>query len=93
MIFVYNPDKNESNIQKHHVSFEEAAEIWKDPDLLILPARKRGEKRRLAIGKSFSILFSVIHTERGDAIRIISARRSTQKEAQCYERNRKERQA
>lgn len=93
MIFEFDPNKNESNIRKHNVSFSEAAEIWKDPDLLILPARKRGERRKLAIGKSYSILFSVIHTERGEAIRIISARRSTPKEVQCYERNRKERQA
>ena len=91
MIFEFDPSKNESNIRKHNVSFEEAAEIWMDPDLLILLAKRRGEKRKLAIGKGFSILFSVVHTMRGDTIRIISARRSTPKEAQCYERNRKTR--
>ena len=89
MIFEYDQKKNESNIEKHKVSFEEAAEIWEDPDLLVLPAKRRGEKRKLAIGKSYTVMFSVVQTKRGDAIRIISARRSTPKEVQCYEQNRK----
>ena len=45
MIFVFDKKKNESNIEKHKVSFEEAQAIWEDPDLLVVPARKRGESR------------------------------------------------
>ena len=93
IIFEYDQLKNESNIEKHKVSFEEAAEIWDDPDLLVLSAKKRGERRKMAIGKSFSMLLSVVHTKRGEAIRIISARRSTSREVQCYEQNRGNRQA
>ncbi len=85
MIFEFDPQKNEQNIAKHKVSFEEAAEIWEDPDLVILPAKKRGERRSLAIGRGYSVLFSVVFTRRGIAIRIISARKSTKKEAQFYE--------
>lgn len=85
MIFEFDPFKNESNIEKHKVSFEEASEIWNDPDLVVVPAKKRGEKRFLAIGQAYSVLFSVIHTRRGDAIRLISARRSTRKETRLYE--------
>ena len=85
MLFEFDSQKNESNIDKHKVSFEEAALIWSDPDLLVVPARHREEKRRMAIGRTYSVLFSVIHTKRGEMIRIISARRSTRKEAQLYE--------
>lgn len=85
MIFEFDPFKNESNIEKHKVSFEEASKIWNDPDLVVVPAKKRGEKRFLAIGQAYSVLFSVIHTRRGDAIRLISARRSTRKETRLYE--------
>ena len=88
MVFEFDQRKNKLNIEKHKVSFEEAAEIWNDPDLVVLPAKKRGEKRKLAIGKSYAVMFSVVHTERGDAIRIISARRSTPKEVQRYEQRR-----
>ena len=89
MVFEYDPLKNESNIAKHKVSFEEAAKIWNDPDLLVLPAKKRGEKRKLAIGKAYAVVFSVVHTKRGEAVRIISARRATRKEAQLYEREKR----
>ena len=43
MLFEYDEHKNELNIEKHKVSFEEAQEIWDDPDLVVFPARKRGE--------------------------------------------------
>lgn len=85
MQFEFDPVKNDSNIRKHKVSFEEASEIWDDPNLVVIPARKRGERRRMAIGRAYSVLFSVIHTIRGDVVRIISARRSTGKEARLYE--------
>lgn len=86
MNFEYDPLKDEINQEKHGVSFEEAQSIWADPNLVTLPARRKGETRKLAIGKSYSALFSVVHTKRGDAIRIISARRTTRKEAAYYAR-------
>ena len=91
MIFVFDKKKNESNIEKHKVSFEEAQAIWEDPDLLVVPARKRGEKRQLAIGRAYAVVFSVVHTKRGETIRIISARRSTKKEVKIYEQGRNHR--
>ncbi len=88
MRFEWDPDKNELNIEKHKVSFEDAAEIWDDPDLLVLHARKVGEKRLMAIGRTYAMLLSVVHTERGeDTVRIISARRATERERKSYERN------
>ena len=88
MRFEWDPDKNELNIEKHKVSFEDAAEIWDDPDLPALHARKVGEKRLMAIGRTYAMLLSVVHTERGeDTVRIISARRATERERKSYERN------
>lgn len=91
MIFEFDKRKNESNIEKHKVSFEEVQAIWEDPDLLVVPARKRGEKRQLAIGRAYTVVFSVVHTKRGEVIRIISARRSTEKEVERYEQGRNHR--
>ena len=91
MIFEFDETKNESNIEKHKVSFEEAQAIWEDPDLMVVSARERGEKRKMAIGRAFTVMFSVVHTRRGEAIRIISARRSTKREVQHYEQNRNHR--
>lgn len=91
MIFEFDPAKNESNIEKHKVSFEDAAEIWNDPDLVVVSARRRGEKRYMAIGRAYCVLFSVVHAKRGDVVRLISARRSTRKEAQLYEQGKSNR--
>ena len=86
MRFEWDDVKAASNLEKHGVSFEEATQIWDDPNLMVLNAKHIGDKRKLAIGRSYSVVFSVIHTERGDAVRIISARRATQKERATYER-------
>lgn len=86
MRFEWDDVKAASNLEKHGVSFEKATQIWDDPNLMVLNAKHIGEKRKLAIGRSYSVVFSVIHTERGDAVRIISARRATQKERATYER-------
>ncbi|MFR7754718.1 MAG: BrnT family toxin [Bacteroidales bacterium] len=91
MLFEYDEHKNELNIEKHKVSFEEAQEIWDDPDSVVFPARKRGEKRKLAIGATYTAVFSVVHTIRGEAIRLISARRATEKEVKRYEQGKNER--
>ena len=91
MVFEFDEKKNESNIKKHKVSFEEAQTIWKDPDLMVISAKKRGEKRQMAIGRAYAVMFSVVHTKRGEAVRIISARRSTKKEVRIYEQNRNHR--
>ena len=91
MIFEFDDRKNESNIERHKVGFEEVQAIWEDPDMMVLPARKRGEKRQMAIGKAYAVVFSVVYTVRGEAIRIISARRSTKKEVERYEQSRSRR--
>lgn len=91
MIFEFDKRKNESNIEKHKVSFEEAQAVWDDPDLLVLSAKKRGEKRQLAIGVAYAMMFSVVHTRRGEVVRIISARRATRKERDLYERGKNRR--
>jgi uncharacterized protein len=88
MKFEWNPDKAESNYKKHGVSFEEAATVFSDslsvtfPD----PDHSIGESRYVIIGVSrFGKLLMVAHTDRGDTIRIISARKATRPEWRFYE--------
>ena len=87
MRFESGPGKNAKDLARRHVSLEEASQVWDDPDLLVLHARRRGEKRMLAIGRTYAAVFPVIHTRRGDAIRIISARLATSEERRTYERH------
>ncbi|WP_080799258.1 BrnT family toxin [Arabiibacter massiliensis] len=83
-IFFFDYRKNEANIEKHGVSFEEAKGIWLDPDYLKVPAKKSGEKRFLAIGMVDGRCLTAVATNRGNAVRIISARRASKKEAKQY---------
>ncbi len=76
MQFEWDDNKNKQNIQKHKLSFEEAARVFLDPNLLICPDPDTCEERWNAIGFVEKVLF-VVYTEReGDVIRLISARKA-----------------
>ena len=88
MEFEWDPRKASINLQKHTVSFHEAATVFQDPLSATYPDPDRsiGERRYVTIGLSrYGQLLVVAHTERGDLIRIISARRTTRKEQRFYE--------
>ena len=80
--------KARENLRKHGVSFEEASSVFFDP-LSVTgddPDHSAGERRFVTFGVSSSgRLLVVAHAETGDAIRIISARRTTQAEKKLYE--------
>jgi uncharacterized protein len=84
----WDPEKAARNLRKHLVSFEEAATALAD-DLALTgldPDHSRLERRFVTFGTSAEgRLLVVSHTERGDVLRIISARRATRRERQVYE--------
>jgi len=88
MHFEWNPAKAKKNLQKHGVSFEEASSVFYDP-LAVSgadPDHSESEERTITFGMSSQgRLLVVAHTERGEAIRIISARVTTQHERRIYE--------
>ena len=88
MVYEYDPEKAAANLHKHKVSFAEAASVFLDPLALTFsdPDHSDVEDREITIGKSSKqrVLY-VSHCERGDRIRIISARRATRKERLRYE--------
>lgn len=88
MEFEWNPDKATSNYQKHNVSFEEAATVFDDSLSITFPDPDHaiGENRYVIIGLSrFGQLLIVAHTDRGEKVRIISARKATRQERRFYE--------
>ena len=80
--------KAANNLRKHRVSFEEASSVFYDP-LAVTgadPEHSEGEKRLITFGMSpAGQLLVVSHTERDEAIRIISARMATRSERRIYE--------
>ena len=88
LIFEWNGDKARQNIKKHGISFEEAATVFGDPSSLTIrdPLHSAHEERFVTVGYSYKYrLLVVVHTERGNTIRIISARRATRRERKTYE--------
>ena len=92
IIFEWDPQKNRSNIEKHGVSFEEASTVFQDTLSLTIddPLHSIDEERLILVGMSQkNRILVVVHTEREDNIRIISARKTNRKERDYYESNEK----
>lgn len=86
--FEWDTKKAESNEQKHGITFDEASTIFADPLSMTIhdPLHSDAEDRFIIIGDSHKHrILTVVHTERGDNIRIISARKATKSERSYYE--------
>lgn len=83
--FEYDPNKGQSNLTKHDIDFIEAQQLWKDEDLLEIPAKTETEPRWIIIGKLKEKHWTAVITYREDIIRIISVRRAKNKEVKLYE--------
>lgn len=86
--FTWDPRKAAANLRKHGVSFPEAASAFADPLSITIsdPDHSLDEEHFLLIGQSLRRhLVVVAHVERGDTIRIISARIASRRERQTYE--------
>ena len=86
--FEWDSRKSLSNKKKHGITFETASTVFGDPLSVTIqdPAHSIGENRFITIGTSMdNRLLVVVHTDRDDTIRIISARRTTRNEKRQYE--------
>lgn len=86
--FEWHPVKAEANRKKHKVSFDEAKTIFGDEKHLEVPDYEHsfGEFRHLAIGRSQQgRVLTVVFTERGIRLRLISARIAEPWERREYE--------
>ena len=90
MAFIFESDKKKArqNLKSHKVSFEEASTVFGDTLSRTIddPIHSEIEDRYVIIGRSMrGRLLVVVHTIRGDNIRIISARVATPRERKEYE--------
>ncbi len=86
--FEWDENKANQNLKKHGVSFEEASAVFSDPLARTIqdPLHSEEEDRFVNLGESQSRrLLVVVFTERGDKIRIISARVATRRERKDHE--------
>ena len=86
--FDWDEKKAATNVQKHGVTFDEAATVFYDPLAVIFndEIHSEGERREIIIGHDAqNCLLLVCFTERAEVIRIISARPATKRERKDYE--------
>jgi len=87
-LFEWDRHKAEANLRKHGISFEEAQTVFTDPLSMTLPDpdHSEDEGRFIDIGMSDNHrVLVVVYTERGQRIRLISARKATPVERKQYE--------
>ncbi|MCC5659556.1 BrnT family toxin [Nostoc sp. XA010] len=86
MKFEWDKNKNQQNIQKHGISFEEATEIFDGVVFTSIDERYDYEEiREISIGSIQGIvIITVAHTDKNGKIRLISARKATPKERRTY---------
>jgi hypothetical protein len=88
VIFEWDPNKAAQNLRKHGVSFHEATTVFGDPLSLTYqdPDHSLQEQRFITIGMSEAgWLLLLAHSDRGERIRIISARKASRRESATYE--------
>jgi uncharacterized DUF497 family protein len=92
MEFEWDFGKADANLRKHGVSFEEAIEVFFDPQRIETfdDRENYGEDRWKTVGLAAHTLLSVVYTVRGkdgDLIRLISARKADFHERAQYREN------
>ena len=90
-LFEWDDEKAERNLRVHGVDFQEARTIFEDPFAITIPDdfHSEDEPRSITLGLSLlARVLLVVHTERKERIRIISARKATPAERFQYESGR-----
>jgi uncharacterized DUF497 family protein len=84
--FEWDLAKAASNLRKHRVPFLMACEVFKDNDRLerLDLSGNYGEERWAVVGRVGQKILSVVYTQRGQRIRLISARRADRNEQRTY---------
>lgn len=88
LLFEWDERKAKQNLNKHGVSFDEASTVFGDTFSVTIddPLHSMRQRRYVTLGHSAKQrLLVVVHTERGNRIRLISARVATRHERKTYE--------
>jgi len=84
----FDPKKDAANVKKHGASLSEGDGVLNDPlAITVEDDSAEGERRFVTIGMNvFGSLMVVVHTPRGEEVRIISVRKADPRERRNYEK-------
>lgn len=84
-MFSWDENKRRLNLAKHGVDFRDVARIFEGPLVTVEDTREDyGERRYAALGLLEGHVVSVVYTERGDRIRLISMRKALKHETRLF---------
>ena len=84
MVFEYDPNKSQTNKEKHGIDFDEAQLLWLDEDRVVFPAQSDTEDRNALIAMKEEKIWVAFYTMLGPATRLISVRRARKNEEKTY---------
>ena len=90
-MYVWDEAKRKSNLRKHGLDFTDAYLVYENPDKCTYDA-SRGDEYRLmdvALAVIKGQLLTLVYTERGDDVRVISFRNASREERKQYEEDSK----
>lgn len=90
-MFVWDETKRKSNIEKHGLDFKDARLVYDNPDKCTYDSSRAGERRLMDIAVVVirGRLLTLIYTERGNDVRVISFRPASREEREQYELDKK----
>ena len=90
-MLVWDDAKRKSNLEKHGLDFKDAHLVYDNPDKCTYDTSRQGEQRwmDLAVAVIQGRLLTLIYTERGDNVRVISFRPASREEREQYEQDTK----
>lgn len=82
----FDPAKARANLRKHRVSFSDAEQALRDQFAVTIDdPDAEGEQRFITLGMdALGRVLVVVHTPRGDRVRLISARKASKGEVEQY---------
>ena len=84
-MFEFDINKSLSNKEKHGIDFDEAQALWDNNNAYEFKTQYLEEERFIVIGQVKNKYWTAVITYRNNNIRIISVRRSREKEIESYE--------
>ena len=86
MSIEFDPNKSKLNLRKHGVGFADAEQALLDPmAYTVEDPDAQGEQRFISLGAdALGRVLVVVHAQRGERTRLISARKASRKEASNY---------
>ena len=89
VLFEWDEPKSERCLRERGLGFEGILAAFRDPDRRVEPDLRQsyGEDRMRLYGRVEGRLFVIVYTRRGEAVRIISARKANRRERRRYGEN------